>query len=287
MIIRRNFLQGLAAGASTVSISSRSALALADTAMRRTRASMKYLKACVIACEESYLLDENSNIVDYWTFDISDISVMQLPEWCRKVVIADSLISRAGIVRDLGKIHQSIPKYFDFDPLDHPNHCALHVEGVTDFREAIRSVLATKSKRVAKAKIALVNEDSFCLHCSIDWADILPMLHSHYDHIVSISDIGYDEASEFYDAKHEAYKKNRHEQIAAHCETAIRLPLPDYSKGTQYDYDRTKNMIYAIADVFFRKTPVEILALPSCGDISFRDWTTFVARSGQEPRLKD
>jgi hypothetical protein len=275
MIIRRNFLQGLAAGAATVSMTPRSALAIADSSIRRARDSVKYLDACVIACEESGIPDD-SNILDYWTFNLSDIYETWLPEGCRKVVIADNFISSTRAVRDIVEIYQSIPRKFDFDPMHHPNHCVLHVEGVTDFQGQIRSVLATKSKRAAKSKVAVVSEDSFCLHFSVDWPSILPVLRTHYDRIISLSDVGFDENSEFYDAEYEAYKKERHEQIAAHCDISVRLPLPDYS-ADEFDDEHTTNLICEIADSILLKTSAEVSELPSCGDIPFRDFMTLVA----------
>lgn len=278
MIIRRNLLQGLAAGTATLSFSSHSVLAAVDAATRHTSRSVKYpkyLDACVIACEEREILDGN-NILDYWTFNLSDIGERCLPEGCCKVVIADNYISPTTAVRDTIEIYQSIPKYFDFDPLRHPNHCVPHVEGVTDFQEIIRSVLATKSKRVTKAKVAVVSEDSFCFHFSADWPRILPVLRTHYDRIISLSDVGFDEDSEFYVAEYEAYKKERHEQIAAHCDISVRLPLPDYS-ADEFDDEHTTKLICEISDSLLLKTSEEISALPSCGDIPFRDFMALVA----------
>jgi hypothetical protein len=272
MIFRRNLLQGLAAGAAIASMTPRSALAVADTSIRRARRSVKNLKASVIACEESEILSDN-NILDYWTYNFSDIR--WLPVGCRKVVISGDLISPASAVQDLAEIYQSIPESFDFDPLESPNHCALHVDGVTDLQEQIRSVLATKSKRVTTAKIALVSEDSCCPFPS-DWSRILPMLRTHYDRIISISDVGDSEESEFYDAEFEAYRKMCHKQIAAHCDISVRLPLPDYF-ADEFDDKHTANLIYEIVDSLLRKTPAEISALRPCGDIPLRDWMTLVA----------
>jgi hypothetical protein len=274
MTIRRNFLQGLAAGAAAASMTPRSALAVADTSIRRARGSVKNLEAYVIACEENEILKDNC-ILDYWTFNLSDIDETRLPEGCRKVVISSDLISAASAAQDIAEIYQSIPKYFDFDPLESPNHCALHVDGVTDFQEQMRSVLATKSKRVAKAKIALVSEDSCCPFSS-DWSRILPMLRTYYDRIISISDVGFDEDSEVYDAEFEAYKKRRHEQIAAHCEISVRLPLPDYF-ADEFDDEHTTDLICETVDSILRRTSAEISALPSCGDIPFQDWMAIVA----------
>ena len=275
MIIRRNILQGLAAVTASVSLSSHPALCAADVAVRRARSSTDYLEACIIACEENEFFDGNY-ILDYWTFNLSDLNTTRLPEGCRKVVISGDLISTASPIQDIAKIYQSIPTSFDFNPLESPNHFSLHLDKITDFQEKIRSVLATKSKRVAKAKIALVIEDSSCFPFWADWPHILPALRTHYDRIISISDVGDSEDSELYDAEFDAYEKERHEQIAAHCDISVRLPLPDYSKG-EFCYEYTTNLICETVDSLLQKTSAEISALPSCGDIPFRDWMALVA----------
>jgi len=275
MIVRRNFLQGLAAGAATVSMTSHSAMAVADASIRRAPGSMKQLEACVIACEGSEIFNENFAL-DYWTFNLSDTDETQLPEGYRKVVISGALISPSSAVQDIAELYQSIPICFDFDPLESPNHCALHLDGVTNLQEQIRSVLATKFKRGAKTDVALVSDVSICIPRSIDWSGILPELRTHYDRIILLSDVRNDEDDEFYDAEFEAYKKKRHEKIAAHCDISVRLPLPDYS-ADPFDDQHTTNLICETVDALLRKTPTEISALPPCGDIPFRDFMALVA----------
>lgn len=275
MIIRRNLLRGLAAGAATVAMTSHSTFAVADTSIRCARSSMKQLEACVIACEESEILNENYAL-DYWTFNLSETDETQLPEGYRKVVISGALISPSSAVQDIAELYQSIPICFNFDPLESPNHCALHLDGVTDLQKQIRSVLATKSKRGATNKVALVSDVSICIPRSIDWSGILPALRTHYDRIILLSDVRIDEDDEFYDAEFEAYNKKRHEPIASHCDISVRLPLPDYS-ADPFDDEHTTNLICEIVDALLQKTPAEISALPSCGDIPFRDFMALVA----------
>jgi hypothetical protein len=277
MIIRRNLLQGLAAGAATMSLSSHFALATGDAVIQSDDEFNEYLEACIIACEESEIPDENINTVDYWTLNVGHLYETRLPEGCRKIVILDNDISPSRVVQGITKLYQSIPKHFDFDPLDHPNHCVLHIEGITDITERIRSVLATKSARNPKTTAAIVNLDSVAFYLSSDWDEILPTLRTHYDRIISFSIVDENQDPDFYPPEFTTYLKERQTELAKHCDASVEIPLPHYFRAKEPHYEQTTNLVGEIADVFLRKTPAEVSALPTCGVISFRDWMALVA----------
>jgi len=277
MIIRRNFLQGLAAGAVTLSLPSHLMLAAANAAIQSDDEFIEYLETCIIACEGGEISDENINTVDYWTINVGHLYETRLPKGCRKVVIMDNDISPSRAVQGIADLYQSIPKHFDFNPLDHPSHCVLHIKGITDILERIRSVLATKSARNPKTTSAIVNLDSVAFYLSTDWDEILPALRTHYDRIVSFSIIDENEEPDFYPEEFTTYLKERQTELAKHCDAYIEIPLPHYFRDKEPHYERTTNLVGEIADVFLRKTPAEISALPTCGVVSFRDWMTLVA----------
>lgn len=277
MIIRRNLLQGLAAIAASIPLSSHSALSAADSGMRRARRSMEYLEACVIACEGSKDLGQDINPIDFWTFMLGNVGGATLPEGCRKVVIFDNDLSPDRIVQDVAHLYRSIPKYYGFDPLETPHHCALHVEGITDFHEQIRFILSARSAKKLMSKIAVIDIESACFYLSIDWPAILPTLCSHYDHVIAISTVGEDEESEFDDPEFVSYWRKREEMIAGYCDAVVKIPCPDFSDGEDGVVNHVTTLTCEITNAVLRKTPAEIFALSSCGVIPFRDFMALVA----------
>jgi hypothetical protein len=277
MIARRKLLRGLAAGAATMSLSSHFALATEDVVIRSDDEFNEYLEACVIACEESETRNENTTTVDYWTLNVGHLYETRLPEGYRKVIIMDNGISPSRVVQGIFKLYQSIPKHFGFDPLEQPNHCVLHIEGITDITERIRSVLATKSARNPKTTVAIINLDSVGLYLSSNWDEILPTLRTHYDRIISFSIVDENQDPDFYPPEFTTYLKERQTELAEHCDASIEIPFPHYYRAKEPHYEQTTNLVGEIAGVFLRKTPAKISALPTCGVISFRDFMALVA----------
>jgi len=282
MIIRRNLLQGLAAGTATLSLSSQSVLATADAVIQSGDEFEDYLGACVIASEEREVLDENINPVDYWTCTLSNVHEKALPKGCRKVVISDDDILPDGIAQGFTKLYRTVHEDYDFNPLDHPHHFAPHLDGVTDLRERIQSILTAKSANASRARVALFNAESGGFYCSFKWPDILPDLRAHYDRVVAVwvnwesekkpdyIDPDFDE--EAYNANH----KKRRDELANHCETVVEICDADIEQGKSTRHWITK-LTCDVADVLLRKSPAEISALPTCGVIAFRDWMALVA----------
>jgi len=282
MIIRRNLLHGLGAGAATVSLSSHSVLAAADVVLQSGDEFEEYLGACVIASEESEVLDQNINPVDYWTCRLSNVHEKALPKGCRKVVILDDDILPDGIAQGFTKLYRSVHEDYDFNPLDHPHHFAPHLDDVTDLRERIQSILTAKSANASRARVALFNAESGGFYCSFKWLDILPDLRAHYERVVVVWVNWESEKKpdfiepDFDEEAYNADRRKRRDEFANHCETVVEISDADIEKGKSTRHWITK-LTRDVADVLLRKSPAEISALPTCGVIAFRDWMALVA----------
>lgn len=144
----------------------------------------EFPRGCLIAWESSNASEVS---IDFWTARVSEIEVVKIPTFVRRVVVWDDIFSLRRASKNVAEIEAGIKEWFGFDCRIAPNGSALHLAGTNSLDETLAKVLQAKAANHRKsARIALIDVGS-CGVTALDWLDIIPRIRPHYDLVVGVS----------------------------------------------------------------------------------------------------